>query len=75
MEIPDMAPSSMPIGRLKCVQFSILGEEHIVRVFYFFSSFERATATKREDAARSFYPVPPSRPYSLSPPPLPSIHV
>ena len=30
-----MAPSTAPIGRLKCVQFSLLSEEQIVRLNFF----------------------------------------
>ena len=35
MELPELAPSTAPIGRLKCVQFSLLSEEQIVRLNFF----------------------------------------
>ena len=49
MELPEMAPSTAPIGRLKCVQFSLLSEEQIVRFDIFFKRRRRAdTQTNAE---------------------------
>ena len=40
-----MAPSTAPIGRLKCVQFSLLSEEQIVRLNFFLLRRRRRART------------------------------